>query len=99
MNNKKALEVLINLNIWRRDNSVPPQTEMLKPSDIGKAIDVAIMALEGLEERKGIDEALVTLNKKLAVRYERGEISSFISGKRKEVCKDCYYAGSFTCEH
>jgi hypothetical protein len=43
MDLQEAKEILITFNRWRRGEDVEP---MLKPSDIGKAIDVAIQCLE-----------------------------------------------------
>tara|TARA_R110000744_G_scaffold152955_3_gene267236 strand:- start:1256 stop:1417 length:162 start_codon:yes stop_codon:yes gene_type:complete len=46
MDNNKALEILKLHNTWRRDSSVPPLTEMVNPTELGKAIDVAIKVME-----------------------------------------------------
>ena len=42
---KEAMNILINHNKWRRDMHVPNQYEMVNPTDLGKAIDVAIAVL------------------------------------------------------
>ena len=36
---KEAIEILENHNYWRRDNSVPSETEMISPKELGIAID------------------------------------------------------------
>jgi hypothetical protein len=43
---KDAYDILIRHNMWRRDNHVPNQYEMVNPTDLGKAIDVAIEVLK-----------------------------------------------------
>lgn len=45
MNEKEALHTLISYNLWRRDNNIPNKYEMPNPTEIGKAIDVAIKVL------------------------------------------------------
>lgn len=46
MDYKTALDLLIKFNLWRRDNNIPNQYDMPNPTDIGKAIDVAIKLLD-----------------------------------------------------
>lgn len=41
----EARNILIHLNKWRRDDHVPNSYEMPNPTDIGKAIDIAIDVL------------------------------------------------------
>ena len=48
MSIKDAMKILINHNKWRRDNHVPNKYEMVNPTDLGKAIDVAINALDDM---------------------------------------------------
>ena len=38
--------ILTRHNQWRRDNHVPNQYEMVNPTDLGKAIDVAVAVLK-----------------------------------------------------
>lgn len=42
----EAIGILKSHNEWRRDNSVPPIKPMLKPKEIGIAIDVVVNELE-----------------------------------------------------
>jgi len=53
MNTKTALFILKTHNRWRRGEDSEPQ---LNPSDIGKAIDVAIEVMEGENSNKQIEE-------------------------------------------
>lgn len=46
METSKAIEVLKQLNEYRRDSNVPPKVEMPDPKEIGEAIDVAVEVLE-----------------------------------------------------
>ena len=48
MSIKDAMKILIKHNKWRRDNHVPNKYEMVKPTDLGKAIEVAINALDDM---------------------------------------------------
>ena len=41
----EARDLLDHFNKWRRDDNVPNSYEMPNPTDIGKAIDTAIEAL------------------------------------------------------
>lgn len=47
MNFNEAKNILINHNLWRRDQHIPNKYEMVNPTELGKAIDVAIEALCG----------------------------------------------------
>lgn len=49
MTPQQALTILKQHNAWRRDVSIPSRTEMPDPTDVGKAIDVAIRVLEARE--------------------------------------------------
>ena len=42
----RAIEILTQLNLWRRDNNVPNSQEMPDPKDIGLAIDKAIETMK-----------------------------------------------------
>lgn len=48
MSMKDAMKILIKHNKWRRDNHVPNKYEMVNPTDLGKAIEVAINALDDM---------------------------------------------------
>ena len=48
MSIKDAMKILIKHNKWRRDNHVPNKYEMVNPTDLGKAIEVAINALDDM---------------------------------------------------
>lgn len=56
MDVKDALDVLIKYNLWRRDNNIPNKYDMPNPTDIGKAIDVAISVLKHVCEDDKLDE-------------------------------------------
>jgi hypothetical protein len=45
---EKAIEILENHNEWRRDENIPPKTDMQNPTDIGNAIDYALTELKKL---------------------------------------------------
>lgn len=49
MTTQKALAILKQYNAWRRDEAIPNSIEMPNPTEIGKAIDVAIRVLEARE--------------------------------------------------
>ena len=49
MTPNQALEILKQYNDWRRDENMPNSREMPDPTEIGKAIDVAIRVLEARE--------------------------------------------------
>lgn len=49
MTSQQAIAVLKQYNAWRRDEAIPNSIEMPDPTDIGKAIDVAIRVLESRE--------------------------------------------------
>ena len=42
----RAIEILTQLNLWRRDNNVPNAQEMPDPKDVGLAIDKAIETMK-----------------------------------------------------
>ena len=48
MSIKDATSLLIKHNKWRRDNHVPNKYEMVNPTELGKAIEIAINAIEKL---------------------------------------------------
>ena len=45
----QALAILKQYNAWRRDENIPNSHDMPDPTEIGKAIDVAIRVLEARE--------------------------------------------------
>ena len=49
MTTQQSLDILKRYNAWRRDENIPNSHDMPHPTDIGKAIDVAIRALEARE--------------------------------------------------
>lgn len=49
MTPQQSLEILKQYNAWRRDEAIPNSIVMPDPTDIGKAIDVAIRVLEARE--------------------------------------------------
>lgn len=52
MSIKDAMNILIRHNKWRRDNHVPNKYEMVNPTELGKAIEVAINSMEKLLDCK-----------------------------------------------
>jgi hypothetical protein len=48
MSIKDAVSLLIKHNKWRRDNHIPNKYDMVNPTELGKAIEVAINAMEKL---------------------------------------------------
>jgi hypothetical protein len=46
MSIKDAMSILIRHNKWRRDNHVPNKYEMVNPTELGKAIEVAINVMD-----------------------------------------------------
>lgn len=48
MSVKDAMTILIKHNKWRRDNHVPNKYEMVNPTELGNAIEVAINALDNI---------------------------------------------------
>lgn len=44
----KVRDLLVHYNKWRRDNHIPNQYEMPNPTELGKAIDIAIDVLTNL---------------------------------------------------
>lgn len=43
-----AIEILEKHNEWRRDENIPPKTDMQNPTDLGNAIDYALIELKKL---------------------------------------------------
>ena len=52
MSIKNAMSILIRHNKWQRDNHVPNKYEMVNPTELGKAIEVAINSMERLLDCK-----------------------------------------------
>jgi hypothetical protein len=46
MSMRDAMKILIQHNKWRRDNHVPNKYEMVNPTELWKAIEVAIDTLD-----------------------------------------------------
>lgn len=44
----QAIAILEKHQLWRRDNSVPPKTQMQNPKEIGEALDIAIHLMKEL---------------------------------------------------
>lgn len=51
MDYEKALKLLVQYNAWRRDDHIPNHYNMPNPTDLGKAIDLAIVALSNIVGR------------------------------------------------
>ena len=45
---ERVIEILEKHQEWRRDQNVPPKTEMQSPNEIGAAIDYALIELKKL---------------------------------------------------
>ncbi len=43
---KQAIRIVENHNKWRRDNNVPPKTQMVEPKKLGVALDVLLIVAE-----------------------------------------------------
>jgi hypothetical protein len=56
MTAEEARDILIHHNIWRRDNHVPNHHEMVNPTQLGIALDVAIKVLDEYIDKKVVDE-------------------------------------------
>ena len=52
MSIKDAMKILIQHNKWRRDNHIPNKYDMVNPTELGKAIEVAINAMKELIDIK-----------------------------------------------
>lgn len=56
MTAREARDILIHHNVWRRDDHVPNQYEMVNPIELGIAIDVAIKVLDERVDKELADE-------------------------------------------
>lgn len=65
---EQARNILITFNRWRRGEDVEP---MLEPSDIGKAIDVAIQHLDDTLHTFKLMEGVKKANEKLMDRLNK----------------------------
>ena len=52
MSIKDAMKILIHRNKWRRDNHIPNKYDMVNPTELGKAIEIAINAMQELIDAK-----------------------------------------------
>lgn len=52
MSVKDAMKILIQHNKWRRDNHIPNKYDMVNPTELGKAIEVAINVMKELIDIK-----------------------------------------------
>ena len=52
MSMKDAMKILIQHNKWRRDNHIPNKYDMVNPTELGKAIEIAINAIQALIDAK-----------------------------------------------
>jgi|14BtaG_2_1085337.scaffolds.fasta_scaffold201693_2 hypothetical protein len=74
---EKIIEILEKHQEWRRDQNVPPKTEMQSPIEIGTAIDYA------LSELKKIRLGSVSQERELLLAYE--EYTSYkVLGKKTD---------------
>ena len=69
---ERIIEILEKHQEWRRDQSVPPKTEMQSPIEIGTAIDYALSELKKL--RLGV--VSFSLRDKFAMEAMNGELAS-----------------------
>ena len=87
MDLKQAKDLLTTFNRWRRGEDVEP---MLKPSDIGKAIDVAIQCLEDSIEVFQLMEAVDEVNKKLEIKRAcRHPKNKTWTANGETFCEEC----------
>lgn len=56
MTAEEARDILIHHNTWRRDDHVPNHYEMVNPTQLGIAIDVAVKVLSEYVDKKAADE-------------------------------------------
>lgn len=56
MTAEEARDILIHHNVWRRDDHVPNHYEMVNPTKLGIAIDVAVKVLSEYVDKKAADE-------------------------------------------
>jgi|SRR5210317_187238 hypothetical protein len=59
---ERIIEILEKHQEWRRDQNVPPKTQMQSPIELGTAIDYAIEELKKLPQREMKTETLTTIN-------------------------------------
>ena len=52
MSMKDAMKILIQHNKWRRDNHIPNKYDMVNPTELGKAIEIAINTMQELIDVK-----------------------------------------------
>ena len=52
MSIKDAMKILIQHNKWRRDDHIPNKYDMVNPTELGKAIEVAINVMKELIDTK-----------------------------------------------
>ena len=52
MSMKDAMKILIQHNKWRRDNHIPNKYDMVNPTELGKAIEIAINTMQYLIDAK-----------------------------------------------
>ena len=69
---KRVIEILEKHQEWRRDQNVPPKTEMQSPIEIGTAIDYALIELKKLR----LGDVSFSLRDKFATAAMNGELSS-----------------------
>lgn len=53
---EEARDILIHHNVWRRDDHIPNHYEMVNPTQLGIALDVAIKVLDEYIDKKTIEE-------------------------------------------
>ena len=69
---ERIIEILEKHQEWRRDQNVPPKTEMQTPIETGTAIDYALSELKKLR----LGDVSFSLRDKFAMEAMNGELSS-----------------------
>jgi len=69
---ERVIEILEKHQEWRRDQNVPPKTEMQSPIETGTAIDYALSELKKLR----LGGVSFSLRDKFAMEAMNGELSS-----------------------
>ena len=57
MSPEQALDILVRHNKWRRDDHIPNSCDMVNPTDLGIAIDVAIRVLSEHVSKSSVEES------------------------------------------
>ena len=56
---KQAIKIVENHNKWRRDNNVPPKTQMVEPKKLGVALDVLLIVAKNYSKIYDMDRVQI----------------------------------------